>query len=96
MNDLTPRTLMEGYEIQTRQRDRIRELEEALAALKHWRAWAEPEATARADKQEARIRELEGLIEKIARCEIPSSNEFARRIQRWCEEALTPMERDSK
>lgn len=56
MSDLTSRTLMEGYEIQTRQRDRIRELE---AQLERCRAANVYDANAH-----RRVSELESALRK--------------------------------
>lgn len=36
------------------------------------------------------------LIEKIARCEVPHSNELATRMQRWCQDFITRGEVDGK
>lgn len=50
--------------------------------------WVQAVKASDYDALKARVKALEALIEKIARCEVPASNEFATRMTHWCQEAM--------
>lgn len=84
--------MSDGWDVAAENADTIASLVQQLAAdnelfQQEFRKW-------RTERESllAEVAASNALIEKIARCEIPASNEFATRIQHWCHEFLARQE----